>query len=76
MYVELKLLHLKRNDGHTFNHRESNEVPVFYRSNSTHVTVSLFYYCFSAKIVRTRGHRKESQIKFMFMEAENGTISV
>ncbi|XP_020215897.1 uncharacterized protein LOC109799698 [Cajanus cajan] len=25
-------------DGHTFNHRESNEVPVFYRSHSTHAT--------------------------------------
>ncbi|KAG4385594.1 hypothetical protein AAZX31_12G123200 [Glycine max] len=28
----------RSNDGHTFNHRESNEVPVFYRSHSTHVT--------------------------------------
>ncbi|KAL2328026.1 hypothetical protein Fmac_021453 [Flemingia macrophylla] len=25
-------------DGHTFNHRESNEVPVFYRSHSTRAT--------------------------------------
>ncbi|KAL5147716.1 E3 ubiquitin-protein ligase RNF133 [Glycine soja] len=25
-------------DDHTFNHRESNEVPVFYRSHSTHAT--------------------------------------
>jgi len=40
-------------DDHTFNHRESNEVPVFYRSHSTHATVSLFYYCFNDIIFRT-----------------------
>jgi len=33
---------LRSYDGHTYNHHESNEVPVFYRSNSTHATVSLF----------------------------------
>lgn len=55
-------------DGHNFNfnHRESNEVPVFYRSHSTHATVSLLYSCFSAKISRT-SHRRQRQIKFMFI---------